>query len=97
MLPISPDNIFETITLPGNNGKVKAKVKKLNNPAEYDYEIWFTIEDPDGDTKSFIIDPRLKASSTNSYMKFLTVIINALPIDGGLKQRLLEVIDDFNN
>jgi hypothetical protein len=96
MLPNSPANIFNTIILAGNNGKVHAKVKNLTNPEDYDYEIWFTIEDPSGNTKSFILDPRLKANTAYSYVNYLIDLINAFPIDAGLKEKLLTVINDFN-
>ncbi|WP_445384884.1 hypothetical protein ACT6NV_13065 [Robiginitalea sp. IMCC44478] len=97
MLPNSPANIFNKIILPGNNGKVEAKVKDLSKHEDYDYEIWFTLEDPSGNTKSFIIDPRLKASTTESYTALLINLFNSLPIDDMLRAKLLEVINDFRN
>ena len=57
-----PNCIFENPRIRGNRGIVQASVKEnAEDNCEARYTIWFELENEDGDTRGFSMDPFLRA------------------------------------
>ena len=54
--------VFDKVVVAGKSGMVKAKVKKRGeDDCISPYSIWFELENPDGNTRVFRLDPFLRA------------------------------------
>jgi len=89
---------FKRVVQLGNKGAVLAETRPSVTAGETEaYDIWFTITHgkgtPEEETKTYVLDPRLKGTSVAvNYLLHTQGIINNLLIDGLLLRQLNDAI-----